>query len=990
MDNQGNDSKNKEMFAIFQLESEEILERLFNNLFDLEKKPADKDLISTIYQDLHSIKGAVRMVGFNNIQGIFHKMEDIFDAVNNGQFVLDKDTINLMSRSLETASKYLQESVKNSREIIDETYNAVISNLEYILETGIHTEFTEQNNIIASSIADIAAGNINQGSEALPQEEINQAFNNCFEMIDGIVPEEETQDIVLLKEEVQNIHKFFIDSNLYEVRSSLENVIAKLDFVMNATNTLTISEILELRNELSSAAAKFTTSCIETEDAGLTFFEVAEKISMLQGSSIYAKEIEEDILHLKEDIADPNLLEVINMILEILRFISENSVQLEEQMMLTLKSAIEYCASPNESFDYDLILQQLEIMKQLLDLNYKKDNELTEIKNISTQTTSNNKSSSSTEIKTLHVNAQKLDLLVNQLGELIITKIKTEKNLEKIDAIKIANEICQKDLLKTSNYLRYYNRKYLQSGSTDQYTGVFVKQVFSLLLDITQNVSKTIYDLNSLYRSSKEDDMKMRLIIDEMESMVKNIRVLPISTVFNSFSRMVRDIANEKGKDIDFEIEGKDTCADKKIIEEIKTPLIHILRNAIDHGIESKEERIANGKSPVGRILLSAKQDDNKVIIDVFDDGQGFNLQKIKDRAVSRGFLTQEDIDSMTDEAIMNIIFWPGFTTGDSITSISGRGIGLDVVKTKISQLNGKVKVISEFGKGSCVHIEIPVTLTTLRVFLVQISGQTFAIPIQVITTFILKKQNEIKTNNGIRSIMYNNNIIPLYYLADILGLEPVPRGDKETILIIENDEKTIGLVVDRLVGDQDILQKKLSPPLYKVKNISGITNLASGELCLILNMQDIMHFDFNNAVNSANNPKLLPSDTLSYKRILVVDDSITTRTMIKNILLNIGYMVDAVLDAEEALVKLKLNHYDLIITDLTMPKIDGYEFIERLKNDEMYMDIPIIVMSSMPEKSAKSKLNKTFVDYYISKDNFNQEELASQVKQILTKYHNK
>ncbi len=989
MDNQGNDSKNKEMFAIFQLESEEILERLFNNLFDLEKKPADKDLISTIYQDLHSIKGAARMVGFNNIQGIFHKMEDIFDAVNNGQFVLDKDTINLMSRSLETASKYLQESVKNSREIIDETYNAVISNLEYILETGIHTEFTEQNNIIAS-IADIAAGNINQGSEALPQEEINQAFNNCFEMIDGIVPEEETQDIVLLKEEVQNIHKFFIDSNLYEVRSSLENVIAKLDFVMNATNTLTISEILELRNELSSAAAKFTTSCIETEDAGLTFFEVAEKISMLQGSSIYAKEIEEDILHLKEDIADPNLLEVINMILEILRFISENSVQLEEQMMLTLKSAIEYCASPNESFDYDLILQQLEIMKQLLDLNYKKDNELTEIKNISTQTTSNNKSSSSTEIKTLHVNAQKLDLLVNQLGELIITKIKTEKNLEKIDAIKIANEICQKDLLKTSNYLRYYNRKYLQSGSTDQYTGVFVKQVFSLLLDITQNVSKTIYDLNSLYRSSKEDDMKMRLIIDEMESMVKNIRVLPISTVFNSFSRMVRDIANEKGKDIDFEIEGKDTCADKKIIEEIKTPLIHILRNAIDHGIESKEERIANGKSPVGRILLSAKQDDNKVIIDVFDDGQGFNLQKIKDRAVSRGFLTQEDIDSMTDEAIMNIIFWPGFTTGDSITSISGRGIGLDVVKTKISQLNGKVKVISEFGKGSCVHIEIPVTLTTLRVFLVQISGQTFAIPIQVITTFILKKQNEIKTNNGIRSIMYNNNIIPLYYLADILGLEPVPRGDKETILIIENDEKTIGLVVDRLLGDQDILQKKLSPPLYKVKNISGITNLASGELCLILNMQDIMHFDFNNAVNSANNPKLLPSDTLSYKRILVVDDSITTRTMIKNILLNIGYMVDAVLDAEEALVKLKLNHYDLIITDLTMPKIDGYEFIERLKNDEMYMDIPIIVMSSMPEKSAKSKLNKTFVDYYISKDNFNQEELASQVKQILTKYHNK
>ncbi len=982
LDNENSDN-NKEVMSIFQSESEEIIDRIFNNLFALESTPANKEIIGFVYRDLHSLKGAVRMVGFNNIQNILHKMEDIFDGANNDKFLLDNEAIKLMSRSLESVSKFLQESIRNNREIIDESYSAIISNLEYVLEV----EMQEQQAMDTASIASIAAADLKQDKLAAYQEEINFAFNNCFEIIDGIVPEEESQDIVILQEEVQKIYEFFKDSNLYEVKSSLENILTKIDFVMNATNTLTISEILELRNELSSAAAKYNTSCIETENSGLTFFDVAEKITMLQGSSVYTSEIKEDINKLKAGIDDANILEIINMVLEVLDFITDNSVQLEEQMMLTLKSAVEYCAAPNESIDSDLILQQLEIMKQLLELNYKKDAGVSEIKSLSTQTSAGSKSSSSTEIKTLHVNAQKLDLLVNQLGELIITKIKTEKKLEKIESIKNVNESCQKDLLKTSNYLRYYNRKYLQAGNTEQYTSAFVKQVFSLLSDITQNVSRTIYDLNSLYRSSKEDDMKMRLIIDEMESMVKNIRVLPISTVFNSFSRMVRDIANEKGKDIDFEIEGKETCADKKIIEEIKTPLIHILRNAIDHGIETKEERIANGKNPVGKILLSAKQDDNKVIIDVVDDGHGFNLEKIKDRAVSRGFLTQEDIDSMTDEAIMNIIFWPGFTTGDSITSISGRGIGLDVVKTKISQLNGKVKVISEFGKGSCVHIEIPVTLTTLRVFLVKISEQTFAIPIQVITTFILKNQSDIKTNNGMRSIAYNGNIIPLYYLSDILGLKPVPRGDKETILILEADEKTIGLVVDKLLGDQDILQKKLSPPLYKVKNISGITNLASGELCLILNMQDIMHYDFNKAM-TASNTQLLPPDALAYKRILVVDDSITTRTMIKNILMNIGYMVDAVLDAPEALVKLKLNHYDLIITDLTMPKIDGYEFIERLKNDEMYMDIPIIVMSSLQENKARKKLAQYNIEYYISKDNFNQTDLAQQVKKIITKYH--
>ena len=986
MDFLDNDNNNKEVMAIFQVESEEIIERIFNNLFSLENTPANKELVGTIYRDLHSLKGAVRMVGFNNIQNIIHKMEDIFDTINQDKYSLNPDGITLMSRSLELVSKYLQESIKNNREIIDDEFSGVISNLEYILEVEIQDVANQPDS--AASIASLAVQPADSNL-AERQEEVNHSFNNCFEIIDGIVPEEESQDIVVLKEEVQNIYDILKDSNLYEVKTSLENILTKLDFVMNATNTFTISEILELRNELSSAAAKFTTSCIETEDTGITFFDVAEKITMLQGSCVYTKEIKDDILHLKEGIDDTNILEILNMVLEILDFIMDNSVQLEEQMTMTLKNGIEYCAAPNESIDSDLILQQLEIMKQLLELNYKKDSEVSEIKNITTQTSNSGKSSSSTEIKTLHVNAQKLDLLVNQLGELIITKIKTEKNLEKIDAIKNANETCQKDLLKTSNYLRYYNRKYLQAGNTDQYTGVFVKQVFSLLSDITQNVSRTIYDLNSLYRAYKEDDMKMRLIIDEMESMVKNIRVLPISTVFNSFSRMVRDIANEKGKDIDFEIEGKDTCADKKIIEEIKTPLIHILRNAIDHGIETKDERIASGKNPVGKILLSAKQDDNKVIIDVVDDGHGFNLEKIKDRAVSRGFLTQEDIDSMTDEAIMNIIFWPGFTTGDSITSISGRGIGLDVVKTKISQLNGKVKVISEFGKGSCVHIEIPVTLTTLRVFLVKISEQIFAIPIQVITTFILKRQDEINTSNGARSIVYDGKIIPLYYLSDILKLEPMPRGDKETILILEADEKTIGLVVDKLLGDQDILQKKLSPPLYKVKNISGITNLASGELCLILNMQDIMHYDFNKAIASASSSKLLPTDVLSYKRILIVDDSVTTRTMIKNILLNIGYMVDTVLDAQEAQVKLKLTHYDLIITDLTMPKIDGYEFIELLKNDEMYADIPIVVISSLPEKTAMKKLNRYNIEYYISKDNFNQEDFSKHIEKVLTQYHN-
>ena len=469
MDFQDNDSNTQELMGIFQTESEEILERIFENLLTLEKKVGDKETSTNLYRDMHSLKGAIRMVGFNNIQTIIHKIEDIFDAVNTHNIILEPDKLNLITKSVELVAKYLQESVKNNREVLGDEFNSTVSALEYMAEVDLNPEFNQPQHIAAidemagfAGLADLdnlvemaQAAEAKVQSVPVPdecqqyQEEINQGFNNCFELIDSIVPEEESQETVILKEELAKIYERFENSNLYEVKTALQNVLTKIDFVMNATNTFTISEILEMRNELSSAAAKFNTSCIEDESDGMSFFEVAEKINMLQGSSVYAKEIKDDILQLKEHADNNEIVEIINMVEEILDFILENSVQLEEQMVQTLKSGVEYCASPNESIDGDLIIQQLEIMKQLLELNFKKDTGVSDIKNLSTQTSVSNKTTSTTEIKTLHVNAQKLDLLVNQLGELIITKIKTEKGLEKIDSIKNANEACQKDLLKT-------------------------------------------------------------------------------------------------------------------------------------------------------------------------------------------------------------------------------------------------------------------------------------------------------------------------------------------------------------------------------------------------------------------------------------------------------------------------------------------------------------------------------------------------------------
>ena len=286
------------------------------------------------------------------------------------------DKINTISQAVELVSRYLQESVKNFREIIDDEFSPTVSSLEYLRDIDLETMPQAPPEILndlanIANIADIEqlADNISQNNSAVSsvntklqeqQEDINRIFNNSFEIIDGIVPEEESQEIVILREEVAKLLEIFNETDLYEVKTTLQNILTKLDFVMNATNTFTISEILEVRNDLSSAAAKFNTSCIDVVQSDTTFFDIANKMAMLQSSSVYAKEIKEDIEKLKRTVEDSSIVEIINMVIEILDFIIENSVQLEEQMTQTLKSGVEYCASPNESIDGDLIIQQLE------------------------------------------------------------------------------------------------------------------------------------------------------------------------------------------------------------------------------------------------------------------------------------------------------------------------------------------------------------------------------------------------------------------------------------------------------------------------------------------------------------------------------------------------------------------------------------------------------------------------------------------------------
>lgn len=1026
-----------EILKIFQVESEEIISRLNNNFYCLEKDPENKDTILLLFRDAHTLKGASRMVGFNSVQEISHKLEDVLGLAKDGKISLNSNIINIFYKTTDFLSEIIQKSIVKGKEIYSEDISKqieILNNIERDFDNiPVKVEKTDFN-------PEIFNQNINKINTLLPQ---------CLLILMHIEAKQNEQLIQKLFAIMEELYDIFSFVGPYDVKKMFEDIKVKLEFISKTLSVLTIDEIEEIHKVINNTIDKLASCCELNNIKLIDFYSVAfsmlqeepsineqiqeteniiveqktiepiieeqfegeqkdqlqealiinllyiqNKINGLLNNSGSINDIIKDLVSFVQNCQNENIKNILNLIVNIMDFTVVNGIKPDEETISVLSQSVEYCDNleqgKSDSSDINLILQRLEIIQQVLSFNIEKPNidKFTILREKATDKKITDFSDFFTaeEIKTLRVDSSKLDTIVNQFNELAITKIKTQKHLHELNSISRGLKEWQKDSIKTLNYLKYYDKKYFKLLNDNNPISVFIKQLLHSFTENNKKVFETVSSISTLQKIIQEDDSKTTVIIDNLERMVKNIRVLPLATIFHLFGRMVRDIAQEKNKQIDFEIIGSETTTDKKIIEEIKAPLIHIIRNSIDHGIETPEERANMGKNPVGKIVLSARQANNKVIIEITDDGRGINIEKVKEKALQKGFLTGEELESMTDEQIMNIIFAPGFSTGDEITSISGRGIGLDIVQSKISQLNGKVRVLSELNKGCCVQIELPTSMAILKAFLVKSSNQTFAIPMEAIKTVLRKKTDEIINGSNGQSIVYKEETISLYNLANILNLPKLSSDKiKETILILESDGKTIALSVDKLIGDQEILHKKLSAPIYKLKNIAGITTLASGEICLILNISDIMKVKpamkrFSNT-KTANLP-LLNSDF----KILLVDDSITTRTLEKNILTKIGYNIETAENPKEAFEKMKNTKFDLIITDIEMPEMNGFEFLEKLKTDEMFNDIPVIMVSSLITEENKKRSQELGAEKYIVKGEFNQDDFKETINTILRK----
>ena len=356
-------------------------------------------------------------------------------------------------------------------------------------------------------------------------------------------------------------------------------------------------------------------------------------------------------------------------------------------------------------------------------------------------------------------------------------------------------------------------------------------------------------------------------------------------------------------------------------------------------------------------------------------------------KALEKKILTKDELNAISDEELTNLIFYPGFSTEDFVTELSGRGLGLDIVNSKINQMQGRIDIFSEVNKGTIVRIILPATVATKRVFIIEEQNQLFAIETSVIKNILRINSDEIFEKDSKSYFIHNGIAINVHTLSQILNLDGAfKETNKYTIMIIETENTTFGIIVEKLISDQEIVHKKLSAPLYKVRNISGITTLANGEACLILNISDIIATINSSKIGlriKSKNEDTISKDNSKYK-ILIVDDSHTTRMLQKNILSNHGYDVYSATNPILALESAAHNKFDLVISDIQMPEMNGFEFISKLRETKDYATCPIMIISSEPREKYEKEINQNNVISYIQKSSFNQEKLISEIEGIL------
>ncbi|GAA9119693.1 chemotaxis histidine kinase/response regulator CheAY2 [Helicobacter pylori] len=557
----------------------------------------------------------------------------------------------------------------------------------------------------------------------------------------------------------------------------------------------------------------------------------------------------------------------------------------------------------------------------------------TEIKAKAKADTEENKAPSIGVEQTVRVDVRRLDHLMNLIGELVLGKNRL---------IRIYGDVEE----------RYDGEKFLEE----------LNQVVSSISAVTT----------------------------DLQLAVMKTRMQPVGKVFNKFPRMVRDLSRELGKSIELIIEGEETELDKSIVEEIGDPLIHIIRNSCDHGIEPLEERRRLNKPETGKVQLSAYNEGNHIVIKISDDGKGLDPVMLKEKAIEKGVISERDAEGMSDREAFNLIFKPGFSTAKVVSNVSGRGVGMDVVKTNIEKLNGIIEIDSEVGVGTTQKLKIPLTLAIIQALLVGVQEEYYAIPLSSVLETVRISQDEIYTVDGKSVLRLRDEVLSLVRLSDIFKVDAILESNSDVyVVIIGLADQKIGVIVDYLIGQEEVVIKSLGYYLKNTRGIAGATVRGDGKITLIVDVGAMMDMaksikvNITTLMNESENTKSKnsPSDYI----VLAIDDSSTDRAIIRKCLKPLGITLLEASNGLEGLEMLKNGDKtpDAILVDIEMPKMDGYTFASEVRKYNKFKNLPLIAVTSRVTKTDRMRGVESGMTEYITKP-YSGEYLTTVVKRSI------
>ncbi|MGL2573895.1 chemotaxis histidine kinase/response regulator CheAY2 [Helicobacter pylori] len=479
-------------------------------------------------------------------------------------------------------------------------------------------------------------------------------------------------------------------------------------------------------------------------------------------------------------------------------------------------------------------------------------------------------------------------------------------------------------------------------------------------------------------------------VTTDLQLAVMKTRMQPVGKVFNKFPRMVRDLSRELGKSIELIIEGEETELDKSIVEEIGDPLIHIIRNSCDHGIEPLEERKRLNKPETGKVQLSAYNEGNHIVIKISDDGKGLDPVMLKEKAIEKGVISERDAEGMSDREAFNLIFKPGFSTAKVVSNVSGRGVGMDVVKTNIEKLNGIIEIDSEVGVGTTQKLKIPLTLAIIQALLVGVQEEYYAIPLSSVLETVRISQDEIYTVDGKSVLRLRDEVLSLVRLSDIFKVDAILESNSDVyVVIIGLADQKIGVIVDYLIGQEEVVIKSLGYYLKNTRGIAGATVRGDGKITLIVDVGAMMEMaksikvNITTLMNESENTKSKnsPSDYV----VLAIDDSSTDRAIIRKCLKPLGITLLEATNGLEGLEMLKNGDKipDAILVDIEMPKMDGYTFASEVRKYNKFKNLPLIAVTSRVTKTDRMRGVESGMTEYITKP-YSGEYLTTVVKRSI------